>query len=265
MAQYSLETTENYLETYDVSEADMFSKYVNLISEFISQAQTEIQISNLDYYKYVITKGIETITHVFRMLLLYTKNIELSYYNCKKALYYYIEFIGQIGEDNHEFLKLTSKDASLFVYKKTIFSIQNSFRKEYKEDIQHTDNIKTNNVFNMTELFLSVYKAALNEIVCETNSQIKDALLTLKNYIKETVNLSLDRPVEEINKKLKTMLIFNDTVNGIEGNIPIEYHISFLKKLDKNEVDDDVLKEKLNENIENYKEYTARKFVNILV
>jgi hypothetical protein len=102
-------------------------------------------------------------------------------------------------------------------------------------------------------------------MVCETNIQIKEALLSLKNYIKETVNLSLNRPVDEINKKLKTMLIFNDTVNGIEGNIPIEYHISFLKKLDKNEVDDDRLKDKLNENVENYKEYTTRKFANILV
>ena len=116
MAQYSLETLDNYLETYDVPESDIFAKYVNLLSEFTSQAQTSIAISNLEYYKYVVIKGIETITHVFRMLLLYTKNIELSYFNCKKALYYYIEFIGQIGEDNHEFLKLTSKDASLFVY-----------------------------------------------------------------------------------------------------------------------------------------------------
>ena len=134
MAQYSLETIDNYLETYDVSETEMFSKYINLLSEFTGQAQASISISNLDYYKYVIIKGIETITHVFRMLLLYTRNIELSYYNCKKALYYYIEFIGQIGEDNHEFLKLTSKDASLFVYKKTIFSLHNSFKKEYKEN-----------------------------------------------------------------------------------------------------------------------------------
>uniref|UniRef100_A0A6C0CS46 Uncharacterized protein n=1 Tax=viral metagenome TaxID=1070528 RepID=A0A6C0CS46_9ZZZZ len=264
MAQYSLETLDNYLETYDVSESEMFSKYVNLISEFTSQAQTSIAISNLEYYKYVIIKGIETITHVFRMLLLYTKNIELSYYNCKKALYYYIEFIGQIGEDNHEFLKLTSKDASLFVYKKTIFSIQNSFRKEYKED-EGADNIKTNNTFHMTELFLSVYKAAINEQVCETNSQVNEALMSLKNYIKELVNLSLNRPIETLHEKLTTMLIYNDTVNGLTGYVPIEYHISFLKKLDKNIINDENLKDRLSEHIEKIGEYTARKFVNLLV
>ena len=264
MAQYSLETTENYLETYEVHEGEMFSKYVNLISEFTSQAQASIQISNLDYFKYVVIKGIETITHVFRLLLLYTKNIELSYFNCKKALYYYIEFIGQIGEDNHEFLKLTSKDASLFVYKKTIFAIQNSFRKEYKEK-DDEDTIKTNNVFNMTELFLSVYKSCIYEIVTETNSQVNDALLSLKNYIKELVNISLNRPTSVIHEKLTTMLVFNDTVNGIVNYMPSEYHISFLKKLDKNIIEDEALKSKIIENAENYKDYTARKFANLMV
>ena len=264
MAQYSLETLDNYLETYNVQESDIFAKYVNLLSEFTSQAQTSISISNLEYYKYVIIKGIETITHVFRLLLLYTKNIELSYFNCKKALYYYIEFIGQIGEDNHEFLKLTSKDASLFVYKKTIFAIQNNFRKEYKEQ-KNNDNIKTNNVFHMTELFMSIFKGTINECVSETNLQVNDALLNLKSYIKGLGNISLNRPTEVLNEKLKTMMLFNDTVNGIKGYIKPDYHVSFLKKLDKNIIKDDDLTIKLLENINNYENYTARKFANLLV
>lgn len=264
MAQYSLETLDNYLETYDVQESEIYAKYVNLLSEFTSQAQTSIAISNLDYYKYVVIKGIETITHVFRLLLLYTKNIELSYFNCKKALYYYIEFIGQIGEDNHEFLKLTSKDASLFVYKKTIFAIQNNFRKEYKE-ADSNDSTKTNNILHMTELFMSIFKATINDCVKESNSQVNDALLNLKSYIKELGNLSLNRPSEVLNEKLKTMILFNDTVNGVEGYIAPEYHVSFLKKLDKNIIKDDELKDKLLENISNYQDYTARKFANLMV
>lgn len=265
MAQYSLETLDNYLNTYDVPVSDMFHKYINLVSEFTGQASESINISNLDYYKYVIIKGIETITHVFRLLLLYTKNIELSYYNCKKALYYYIEFIGQIGEDNHEFLKLTSKDASLFVYKKTIFAIQNSYRKEFKED-NDLNTIKTNNIWHMTELFLSVYKATINELVTETNTQVNEALLSLKNYIKELVNISINRPEETVNEKLTTMLVFNDTINGLlSENIPIDYHISFLKKLDKNIIKDEELKEKLITNACDYSQYTSRKFANLLV
>lgn len=262
MAQYSLETLDNYLETYNVSESEMFSKYINLLSEFTGQAQATINISNLDYYKYVIIKGIETITHVFRMLLLYTRNIELSYYNCKKALYYYIEFIGQIGEDNHEFLKLTSKDAGLFVYKKTIFSLQNSYKKEYKE--RENEKVRTDNLFHMSELVLSAYKSAINNKVNECNGQVGEALLSLRGYVKELVSLSINRPSKALNEKLNTMLIFNDTINGIVSEIPIEYYISFCKKLDKNIIDDNKLKEKLDANTKDYKEYTARKFANLV-
>jgi len=263
MAQYSLETLDNYLETYDVQESAIYAKYVNLLSEFTSQAQSSITISNIDYYKYVVIKGVETITHVFRLLLLYTKNIELSYFNCKKALYYYIEFIGQISEDNHEFLKLTSKDASLFVYKKTIFAVQNNFRKEYKEE--NKDSIKTNNILHMTELFMSIFKATINDRVKENNFQLSDALLNLKSYIKELGNLSLNRPSEVLNEKLKTMILFNDTINGVEGYISPDYHVSFLKKLDKNIIKDDDLSRKLLQNISNYQDYTARKFANLMV
>ena len=38
----------------------------------------------------------------------------------RKALYYYIEFIGQISLEDHLFLNLTPRDAALFVYRKTI-------------------------------------------------------------------------------------------------------------------------------------------------
>ena len=89
------------------------------------------------------------------------------------------------------------------------------------------DTVKTNNVFNMTELFLSVYKSCIYEMVTETNSQVNDALLSLKNYIKELVNISLNRPTSVIHEKLTTMLVFNDTVNGIVNYMPSEYHISF--------------------------------------
>ena len=76
-------------------------------------------LQNQSKYFFVLQRGIETITHIFRNLLLYTKNIELTIYHCKRAYIYYVEFIGQIGDDKNTYLQLNSKDATLFVYKKT--------------------------------------------------------------------------------------------------------------------------------------------------
>ncbi len=76
--------------------------------------------------------------------MLYTNNIELVLYHTQKSFIYYIEFITQIGDENNNFLQLNSKDATLFVYKKTIFEINNDIRKDFsikKDNREILDNI----------------------------------------------------------------------------------------------------------------------------
>lgn len=51
----------------------------------------------------------------------------------KKAYYFYIEFIEQISDNNVTFLQLSSRDAILFVYKRTIFELNNEYIKNIKE------------------------------------------------------------------------------------------------------------------------------------
>ena len=58
--------------------------------------------------------------------------------------------MGQISEDNNSYLQLTSKDAMLFVYKKTIFDINTDFKKKEffssgsKKDIRKISNFRKN-------------------------------------------------------------------------------------------------------------------------
>ena len=67
--------------------------------------------------------------NVMNVLFLYTRNTELIYKHLNKSFLYYIEFIEQIGEEGNSFLQLSSKDAMLFVYKKTIFDINIEYKK----------------------------------------------------------------------------------------------------------------------------------------
>jgi len=91
--------------------------------------------------------------HCFKILLMYTKNLELTIYQCKKALYYYIEFIGQISDVSlhHSYLQLNSKDATLFVYKKTIYDINNIYRKKFTLDDNEQELL--NSISNIITLF----------------------------------------------------------------------------------------------------------------
>ena len=63
------------------------------------------------------------------MIFYYTKNLDLTFYHTQKAYFFYIEFIEQIYDDNVTFLRLSSRDALMFVYKKTIFDINNDHKK----------------------------------------------------------------------------------------------------------------------------------------
>ena len=138
MTNTSLQNIENYKKTFFNTSTEIYAKYLGLIQEYMIQCVESIYIKNKFYNEYVIYKGIETISHVFHLLLLYTKNLELTYNHCQKSFYYYVEFMGQVGNENHSFLQLNSKDASLFVYKKTIFDINNEYRKQFEELEENT-------------------------------------------------------------------------------------------------------------------------------
>ena len=142
----TINNSENYCKTIKEPCSLIFKKYIELINEYLLFCIDNIYIQNQKYLKYVLIRGIETIQNVFNILLLYTKNLELVSYHCQKSYYYYVEFIGQIGDDNHSFLQLNSKDATLFVYKKTIFEINNDFRKYFEsptgEDKKKIDELK---------------------------------------------------------------------------------------------------------------------------
>ena len=127
---FSLQNINNYNKTFDVNiNNDIMNKYIELVIEYFKFIFENSKIQKLTYSKFIIIRGLETITNVFNIILYYTKNINLTYFQCQKSFYYYIEFIGQITEEQHTFLQLSSRDAIIYVYKKTFYEINNDFRK----------------------------------------------------------------------------------------------------------------------------------------
>ena len=116
--------SKNYKKKLDKTNIEIICKYCELINEYLFHAGEHIIIQNQQYYIFVILRGLNTLTHIFNTLILYTKNINLTTYHCKKAYLYYVEFMGQISEDSHTYLQLNSKDATLFVYKKKLYVLE---------------------------------------------------------------------------------------------------------------------------------------------
>lgn len=161
-ANYALHNIDNFKKSLDYSSSEILAKYIDLVTEYLNYFFENNKIKNTNSLKFIVVRGLETISHVFNTILYYTKNIDITYLHCQKAYYFYIEFIGQILEDNNVFLQLSSKDATMYVYKKTIFEINS----EYKQNIIEPGKDELAKIDYITEhifLFKSIVSKMLND------------------------------------------------------------------------------------------------------
>tara|TARA_Y100001970_G_C14235843_1_gene861724 strand:+ start:1679 stop:2470 length:792 start_codon:yes stop_codon:yes gene_type:complete len=239
---FDLSDVKNYNENFKKELFFYTKEYLLLMKEIIEYLNKYLEYKNKRKY-YTIIKCIESINHIFLLTLLYTKNLSLTLYHCKKSFLYYIEFISQIGEEGNSYLQLNSKDAILFIYKKSIFDINNEYRESY--EISEEDNIKMNNIKKLSTIFSIFYKFIINNIVYKNDE-------TLKN-----VNANIIKVIELINKKrtdknnlfdkvIKILSILE--LNNIENNKYIELLKSIIRR-----------KKFLNKNIEGIKKSLNKK------
>ena len=136
-SNYSLHNKENYKPKLETTINEIMDKYSKLVIEYLFFIIENLNNKNVNYSKFIIIRGLKTISHVFSKLLFYSNNLDMTYFHSQKSFYFYVEFIGQISEDQHSFLHLSSKDASIFVYKKTIFEINDEIIKNSSQNSHH--------------------------------------------------------------------------------------------------------------------------------
>ena len=138
---YSLKSTETYLPDGIFSVNNVIDKYIQVLVEYCNAvSKQKFVITSPNMFNFIILRGLETTTHVFKYVLLYTQNLEAAYHHAQKSVYYYLEFIAQVAEQRNAFLQLSSRDAITYVYKKTIYLINNLESKKSKSDIINTMN-----------------------------------------------------------------------------------------------------------------------------
>ena len=82
----SLCDTQNYKDTILNDEMDVVRAYIDILNEYLFHAGDKIVIQNHGYYIFVLKRGCDTIKHIFNILFMYTKNLELQYI-IEKAFY----------------------------------------------------------------------------------------------------------------------------------------------------------------------------------
>lgn len=144
---FSLTDLQNYSKKISLPQSiieEHFKKLIIEYFEFIHKDEKKIVTSNNEMFKYTLIRGLETVAHVYKMVLLYTNNVSAAIYHSQRSICLYVEFILQIIENNQTFLKLSTKDAVLYVYRETIFRLKKD-EKRYtssKENIDSPENEK---------------------------------------------------------------------------------------------------------------------------
>jgi hypothetical protein len=230
--QYTISRTENYKAKNTYQTHDILTKFVSLINEYLSFIGEKIHMKNQECYKFIIMRGLETIIHVFSLLFYYTKNLDLTYYHSQKAYYFYIEFIEQISDDNVSFLQLSSRDATTFVYKKTIYEINNEYKKTFREPLT-----EEKAVLHYVDTYMYIYK---NIVLCYIQtthlvSQNWSNLLSKINNLDPTKTKlkqpHLDNIILFTNLYISNQKTINNSLNKIEVIEEFIRHFLTKKKL----------------------------------
>lgn len=169
---YSLHNPENYRKELDSEITDVVEKLGDLFVQYFKFITENIKIKNTQFTRFIIIRGLDTISNVFNNILLNTKNLDLTYFHSQKAFYLYVEFIGQISEDEKMFLQLSSRDATTYVYKKTIFDMNNDYKKTNEVLTDYT-RLKISIINNYTHLYEMLLTKIINDVSIDV-SKIND-------------------------------------------------------------------------------------------
>jgi len=267
----SLNNPDNYKSILTDNLEDILYKYSQLINDYIQLYIENIKIIDKNYYYYLFLNGINTINNVFSMILLYTRNLTISNFYTQKSFYLYIEFISQIDNINHSFLKLNGKDASLFVFKKTIYEIDNNYRKDY--ECSNQENFNIINIFvNLTyDLY---YLIDFNKDIEFLKIELLNNNKIINNIFNSIIDILIFKPNSNIiNNKLLVIKLINKFITNLliqskNQNINLSYcevYINILIcKIKKYKIDDTFINKITCYNIDNIINKNPKKIIDLL-
>lgn len=190
---FSIHNLSNYKTNIDTDIKGIIQKYTALIMEYLYAIITDEYIIGLKNLPFILIRGFNTITHVFRLILYYTQNIDMAYFHGQKSYYLYIEFISQTTGSNNVFLQLTSLDAALFVYKKSIFDIKIDIRTNtILSPIDSTKIDITSKFIHCVKNMLSFYLRNISKTKYKTETYHHILITNIKKIITNLLDSKID-------------------------------------------------------------------------
>jgi hypothetical protein len=197
-SHFILYNTSNYKSSIEKPLLEILNKFIEVIVEYMHIILEKKMIKNEIYNDFIFERGFDSLKHVFLIIFYYTKNLNLTFYHTQKAYYFYIEFIEQITDENVvTFLRLGSRDAIMFVYKRTIFDLNNEIKKDMEEPNNAEKNIlKTINIFIPIYKDIVLYVMKHNKINNDNKKNINLFYHSIKNINETLCKTKNDNQIE---------------------------------------------------------------------
>jgi hypothetical protein len=237
---FSFNEEVNYKTELDATTNVILRKYTELLVEYIRFIVGHVKINNMNHLKFIITRGLDTVTNVFNNVLYYTKNIDVTYHHSQKAFYFYIEFISQIKEADKLFLQLSSRDASMYVYKKTIFDINTKYAKPCSNKSMDDFKVVTENIDLYKVIMLKIIQGQIQKTKLEQFEEIISKLMKIDNAATKKISNIIDILYNKIQNTDKFLEIVFLLINKVIKNS------ATLLKIENNILNDE-LEQKINE------------------
>lgn len=199
---FLLSNENNYFLKIKPHYNDIIKSFCNLLNFYFSFSIENMNIKDKD----IFYTGLNVIQHIFRLIFLYTKNLELTFYNTQQAIYYYVEYISQITDrDDNIFFNLSIKDAVIYVYTRSIFEI----RKQYVKKNCDSDTKILNDLIVCTNNYRKIIEASSTHLFELNKDIIKENLIYLLDIFLQcdkNNSLLLDKlQVDSFNNILSTL------------------------------------------------------------
>ena len=160
---------------------DIFPEYVKVMNEYLTHFTASKKYKQRDKdSNYLLMNGFNTLTHVFKIMLnksnISEASISEAVENTEKAIYYYTQFIEQMDENIMYDLNVSSNSASLFVYKKNIYIVNNSINNIITEQEKL--------IFLQIEEIIKIYNGIIDMFILHSQQNTFN-LIELKNIIED--------------------------------------------------------------------------------
>ena len=205
--------------------SEIISKYILTINNFTKFFFNNITVyKNVSYIEILYIKGLTLIHNIYNISLLYLDNLVDIYNISEKGYVYYIEFVNQINlSSNYESnFDLTLKDAIIFSYKKTVFSLDNKIITENNDYVKNKISITNKLIFIINKLNIinnyNIYYSFDHKLFKTYNSSDNDN----KNLL-ENINKQLQENNNDLNKMIKKI------INSLEINTLLYENISIVE------------------------------------